>query len=40
MAPTFNDDITYGLASDGKTVSFVKKEAGLMNLEKDDLVYP
>ena len=32
------DDIDLWVkASDGKTVSFVKKEAGLMNLEKDDL---
>ena len=35
---TFNDDIDLWVkAPDGKTVSFVKKEAGLMNLEKDDL---
>ena len=32
------DDIDLWVkAPDGKTVSFVKKEAGLMNLEKDDL---
>ena len=32
------DDIDLWVkASDGKTVSFVKKEAGPMNLEKDDL---
>ena len=35
---TFNDDIDLWVKSpDGQTVSFVKKEAGLMNLEKDDL---
>jgi heme-degrading monooxygenase HmoA len=34
----FNDDIDLWVKSpDGKTVSFVKKEAGIMNLEKDDL---
>ena len=34
----FNDDIDLWVKSpDGKTVSFVKKENGIMNLEKDDL---
>ena len=34
----FNDDIDLWVkAPDGKTVSFVKKENGIMNLEKDDL---